>query len=207
MTITTHPDFKSLDPYITDAEGISRRIRKALRYQYLFDRKTTPWEFCPSKLRGINVNVEKIDRLYRIRKLRRRRGSIYELICRMDYKGVPLYVALHARGNFSSQCGGLIFVTRDASTFTRAIFFPPQAMYKSLAEDDINVNHHHHHHHTECCRPPTLSYLCHETVCLNIKEERYMSVLPKLLIESLAIFRKMNVAIDTYRKPVMIWFI
>ena len=125
-----------------------------------------------------------------------------------------LYVELKASCNFTGFSweggigGGVIFVSSDANLFMKIIVRferEKHLIYKSLAEDGIEVEEQHEYDLFSRMlwnNPPPLKYLCHEAVYLN-KElyDYYPNLLPKILSESVTEFIKTEEAKLAYRIP------
>ena len=90
-TIKTHPNFKSVIPDVCDAKTMQKYVGGALAYQYMFDKRTTPWErknWDEDELQKFEIDLQDIDRLYHIYRRSDEGGSEYRLIGRMEYKNL-----------------------------------------------------------------------------------------------------------------------
>lgn len=224
--IRTHPNFKTVVPSVNDAEGIDNCVGKALTYQFMFEKRTTPWEMKNwdyDELQKFVIIPEMIDRLYFIEEESNVGGSIYNLIVRVDYNGEFLYVELSASCDFTGfdcQGGGQIFISKDANLFMM-LTLPDKdcekdLIYNFLAEDGIQVEMRYEQDKVYTytsfpmfrenlpmlkflCHVPMLKYLCHEAVYFN-KDilQGYASVMPKNLTDSLDDFIRTREAIIDY---------
>ncbi|XP_066944386.1 uncharacterized protein [Macrobrachium rosenbergii] len=212
MCLKTHPDFKSVDPAVTDADTMDENMWTALAYQYMFDRRTTPWEMAQwdhDELQSFKVDLEKVDRLYYIYFHDDESfGQEYAMIARMDHKGLPLYVELSASCDytgFDCQGQGVIFVSRDANLFMKLCITREcnrDLIYQSLEEDGIQVEEQTEY---DACRrmqlktAPMLKYLCHQAAYEHrAKLWPQFSCLPKILANSVDEFIKFRDAKDVY---------
>ena len=67
--IKTHSDFKSVDPKVYNADTIYDYVGYALMYQYMLEKRTTPWEkdlWDYDQLQNFTIELEQVDRLYYI---------------------------------------------------------------------------------------------------------------------------------------------
>ena len=199
-TLITHPNFKSLDPLVKDAETMDEYLGAALLYQRQLEKKTTPWEaqqWDYDALQEFEINLEKVDRLYHIDYEDIGCGRrCFEMIARMEYEDEQLlYVELQASCDFSEE-GGFIFISKDANIFMKLVLaendINRDPIYESLQEDSIYVEEEEDNTlHNKFARMmlrnvPMLKYLCHETIYDNRDVLRgYRSLLPNILIESL----------------------
>ena len=216
-TLVTHPDFRSLDPTVKDAETMDDYLGEALFYQHMFDKRTTPWEVQQwdyEALQKFEVNLEKVDRLYYIH-YERKDGKDFQMIARMEYEDRSFYVELNAGCDytgFECQGRGVIFISTDANMFMKLVLteqedFNKDAIYESLREDSIYVEEEDDTRFDKFSRmkwknTPMLKYLCHEVIYQNRDTLReYSSLLPNILTESVDDFirtRKARIAYDDY---------
>ena len=216
----THKNFQSVDPNVSDANGINERIGCALTLGRLFRRLSLPWErysvfnldgdgVCDRERDRFQIDVEKIDRLYYIR--HREVGDTFtgghhfELVARMD----GVYVQFRARcGKDGMPRGGdrgMIFVSRRANFFMNIVLanrHPKQCIYKSLADDGIDATEQSEHERLPRRRwstAPTLKFLCHHVIGENRRELRhYQEVLPTPVTRSVSDFVRCSDARKIY---------
>ena len=203
----THPDLKSVDPNIRDADDILEYIYGALEYQWMFDTRTTPWErdqWDDKELQNFKIMVEYIDRIYHIWFYDDGvTGQEFRLIARMDYGGQHLYVEMNANCDFTGfdcQGQGNFYVSRDANLFMKTVLnkaCKSHLIYKSLQEDGIICEEQTEYDSVKRMfwrNPPLLKYLCHESVYKNqnLLNSYYPKVLPNLLVISVRDFIKVK---------------
>ena len=193
MQQKTHPNFKSIIPYVPDAETIDIYLTDALLYQETFDKKTTPWEtnlWDKKKLDSFKIIPQEIDRLYCIKhdEFCGIWDDEYYLLARIDRGdgGPLLYVELTAgcdAEGFSSRGDGAIYISSHPSIFMKLTLRRPESnkhlIYQSLRDDGLYVEE-----PTELDIffeiygkinvVPTLQYLCHENI--NILQNFFSSV-------------------------------
>ncbi|XP_047474776.1 uncharacterized protein LOC125029071 [Penaeus chinensis] len=204
--MNTHRNFKSIIPSITSAEDISEFIGPALSYQYMFDRRTSPWEmehFEDGELEKFEMDLEKVDRLYYIYAYDDVFGSKYEILARLDYKGKSAYVNLVASCDFTGfecQGGGYIYISFNTNVFTKIMLddhHKRDLIYNSLASDGVNVEEQSEHDRLPARMwqsVPMLKFLCHMAICEHKDRLRhvYAEVLPEVLINSIDEFLKLQ---------------
>ena len=82
----THPNFKSIDENVKNANAINNQVGRAINNQKYFEKITTPWEtthyWKDKKIQDFKIDLEKIDRLYYI--YCDEEGEEYDLVCRMQ---------------------------------------------------------------------------------------------------------------------------
>lgn len=203
----THEDFKSVDASIASAEDMAEQVGHALCYQYMFDRRTSPWEmeeFEDDDLQHFEVILEKVDRLYYINQLDDGVSNReYEILARMDHGRKKAYVSVIACCDFTGfdcQGGGYIFVSFNVNVFSKIMLerqHDHQAIYRSLAEDGLSVQEQSEYDRAPACRwesVPMLKYLCHVEISdsKNNLARVYKDYLPKMLIESVDEFIKLR---------------
>ncbi|XP_068206571.1 uncharacterized protein [Palaemon carinicauda] len=211
-TLKTNADFISIDPEVTDADTLCDFVGGALMYQYMFERRTTPWEMTEwdyDDLQAFKIDLGEIDRLYYVYFYDDgTSGQDYRLIGRVEHKGQPLYVELVASCDytgFDCRGGGVIFVSRDANLFMRLVLTSDckkDLIYQSLEEDGIEVEAQTEY---DACRrmfwrnPPMLKYLCHQAAYEHrAKLQPQISSLPKCLANSIEEFINFNEAKKAY---------
>lgn len=195
----THSDFRSIDASITTADDMADHVGHALSYQYMFDRRTSPWEmenFEDDDLQTFQVNLEEVDRLYYINHYDDGISNReYEILARMDYGDKKAYVSVIACCDFTGfdcEGGGYIFVSFNASVLTKIMLdrqHDHEAIYRSLAEDGLAVEEQSEYDWAPAGKwqsVPMLKYLCHVEISdrKNNLSQIYMKVLPKVLAES-----------------------
>lgn len=223
MSLKTHPDFKSVDPLVANAEDMCNQLFDALSYQFLFHRRTTPRErdqWGDGDLRTFEIDLELVDRLYDIDSVFKNRGSRewVEMIGRMQYKGDRLYVKLTASYDytgFRGQVGGVIFVSRDACLFMRLVLVPgirKDRIYKSLVKDGIEVGELSEFDSGYAIREmfwnnvPRLKYICYEAIYQKQQQlQSYLLLLPKILANSIDEFIRLKEAQEDYEN-ICIWW-
>ena len=117
--VQTHPNFASKVPSIKSAADIEIFMQNAnIHPQHHFKRTTTQLEMIRywtiNNLENVNINLEKIDRLYDISIDKSHEGSELNLVARMIYENEKfLYVKL----NSSEDMSNTIFVSFDLVSF------------------------------------------------------------------------------------------
>ena len=123
---------------------------------------------------NFNIEHQKIDRLYRL--IHEFNDMWYYdnwfyLLARMEYKkGDHVFVELEAGCHKNKHWTGNIFVTRLAFVFTRVVYLPcdvETSIYQSLRNDGYAFEEQTEHDRNSamfCNEPPTLKYLCYDTV-------------------------------------------
>lgn len=125
--VATHPQFRSFDPEIQDAETIEFHLGKALTHQMMFDKRAPPWElsqWADGELDRFQIKLSQVDRLYYFEHIDDENGQVFVMVARMNYKGRHVFVELRAGCDFSGfgcQGGGYIFVCHDADSFMRTV--------------------------------------------------------------------------------------
>ena len=170
-----------------------------LLFQYMFDRRTTPWEktlWNDEELENFNIDLEFIDRLYYINYVETvEEIQYFEMIARMNYKEKKVYVELLAACTvdfgFDCQGEGTIFISEDASIFMQLVLKKrnkKNLIYQSLREDGIQVKEQIAH---DLCtdfqgtKVLSLKLLCHLAVYKNKKKlGPNILQLPKILLDS-----------------------
>lgn len=199
----THSDFRSIDASITTADDMADLVGHALSFQYMFDRRTSPWEmenFDDDDLQSFEVNLEEVDRLYYINHYDDGISNReYEILARMDYGNKKAYVNVVACCDFTGfdcQGGGYIFVSFNANVFTKIMLgrqHDHEHIYRSLAEDGVAVEKQSEYDRAPACSwqsVPMLKYLCHVKISdrKNNLSQIYSEHLPKVLAESVGEF-------------------
>ena len=192
--------FKSVVSTIKTTEDIKELIGTAIYYQNMLDKRTTPWEkslWNEEELEHFRINPDDIDRLYHIYHYDGccdKNGQDFEMMARMDYKGVKMYIDLSASCDYTGfECQGVgsIFVSRDANLFMKIIDndkYDRDLIYQSLLEDGIEIDEiteHEKYSRVQWSNPPMLKFLCHISFYENLKKlECCIEALPKILQES-----------------------
>ena len=182
-------------------------------YQYMFERKTSPWEMASwdeGDLQNFEIESELINRLYSIKRIEYddySAGSYY-LLARMKYKEKNVFVELNAScdsSGFDCQGGGELYVTADATTFYNAMASPlneRESILASLYEDDYDIAIQPEAAVSRVSswhNPSPLLFLCHVAVRDNKHRlAHYPEVLPKCITESLSEFIRVKEAMDDY---------
>ena len=166
--MTTHSHFKSYVPGVTNADEISDRIGYALHYQYMFERKTSPWEMSqwdPSELRHFEIDLDRVDRLYHINSENEEKDGQYFMLARMEYQDARhVFVELDARcdsSGFDCQGDGSIYLTMNPNLFSRLMnwaYHKMERLYQCLAEDGYSL------------KSPPLSHDIQEAIDVYCKE-------------------------------------
>ena len=190
--------FKSIVPHISTQEDIDDALGHPLSYQFMFDKRTSPWEMSDwdeEKLQYFVIETSKIDRLYHITandsdpNFRQ-----WELCCRMHHEGEKYFVEMYANCDytgFDCQGGGFISLTKLPSFFLEnmvTIDQDPDRIYHSLKDDGYEVikpDFLHKMHPKAWTNPPMLKYLCH----LHVYDHKdtlghYKDVLPTIIAKS-----------------------
>ena len=205
--IETHPNFKSINPNICNANDMFEYIGEALDSQHLFEIRTTPWEMDDKELQKFSIVEKYIDRIYHICV---HDGDIqhYRLIARMDYKEqkhyyVNMMADCYSSCDFQEGGNGHIYVSGDANVFMNTVLdkeCESHLIFKSLEEDGIKIDKYDTVRRRFWKNPPLLQYLCHEAVYenQNLLNKYYPQVLPKLLVKSVTDFMKIKKAQQDY---------
>lgn len=149
--IRTHPNFKSFDKKVTDATGIYDEIGFMIyddmnnmeRYILISEEEHREKEDIDDKeLRSIEIDLEKIDRLYYINSSEEDNDITVKLIARMRYGtegDYPLYIELECRYNVLDYAScGVITISKNAELFMKGIEQPQKnILYQSLIDDGV----------------------------------------------------------------------
>ena len=106
--LKTHPNFKSVDENIRNADAIYNQVGWAIDNQQYFQKTTIPWETCFSvnEFPNFKIDLEKVDRLYYIDC--DEDEERYKLICRIQGE---FYIYMTANPcSCHSKLKGFIFV-------------------------------------------------------------------------------------------------
>lgn len=146
---STHYNFKSVLPEVTCAEDMEDLIGTAICYQYMFEKRTSPWERCEwseGELEAFEIDLEAVDRLYYIYHCDDGvSGRDFEFIGRMEYKHRYVYIKMSAGCDFTGfdcQGGGKIFLTFDARIFLKSAMeqhYQPHLIWESMVQDGLDV--------------------------------------------------------------------
>lgn len=210
--MTTHPDFNTLVPGVDTIDAMEDHLCPSLEYQYMFVRKTSPWErseWRDEDLDGFNLNLEEVDRLYYIFQDNYDvNDQFFNILARVCHGGSHLFVELSASCDytgFDCQGCGDIFVTRSANIFFQVLMrhnYDRDAIRASLLSDGYALD--------DLIMPPRpspfvqsapmLKFLCH--VAINDHKDLlapgYKEVLPPILKESITEFINVREAMDVY---------
>ena len=169
--------FKSYSTKINSQEDIDDELVLPLSYQYMFDKRTSPWEmkdWDQDDLNTFNIQPEKIDRLYHIvADDEDQNFRSWELCCRLDHKGEKYFVEMYANCDytgFDCQGGGHICITKLADFFLNNMVTNdqnPEQIYMALLEDGYDVQEPdplHKIHPKFCNNSPMLKYLFHNAI-------------------------------------------
>ena len=203
---------KSFVPHVKTVDDIEELIGYALLYQYMFDRRTSPWEIWEKdELDKFEIDLYKIDRLYSVihNSYDEYRDGSFFLVARMIYKNMNVFVDFSAScdsSGFDCCGGGEIYVTTDVNLFYNAIAYKLNDnqegnILTSLLEDgyEITIQPEVTNRISSWHNPSKLVYLCH--VFIRNNEERlahYSNVLPPSLVNSVKDFIKVKKAMDHY---------
>ena len=145
----THPNFKSLDENVKNANAINNQVGHAINNQKYFEKITTPWEtthyWKDKKIQDFKIDLEKIDRLYYI--YCDKEGEEYDLVCRMQGE---FYINMRANccissAEFMDYGIANIFISRDANLFMNRVLpsnykYNKTLIYESLKKDGIYID-------------------------------------------------------------------
>lgn len=210
MVASASEDFKSLMPNVKSAEDVDDELYYGLSYQWMFERKTSPFEkFWDEEDPRFDIEANDIDRLYYMRAIRtgEYNESDYCLVGRMKYKGGHVFVEMYAgcdSSGFDCQGQGYIYVTADPNIFYNVVAVQldnSDDILQSLLDDGYKIT---------CVEavtdrvtawnnPCRLLFLCHEAVKDNIDRlAHYSDVLPPPLAKTMDEFLKYREASDDY---------
>ena len=192
-------NFKSCNPNIKSWEDISDKLGYPFNYQYMFDKRTSPWEmenWDQDELNAFVIEAEKIDRLYYLADNDEDQNCrSWEICCRLEYKGEKYFVDMVSNCDytgFDCQGGGTIYITKLPDFFLENIVTldqNPMQIYEALLEDNYNIQQPNMLHKMNPIfwnNTPMLKYLCHITVYKNRdKLSHFKEVLPKILANSI----------------------
>ncbi|CAL4088240.1 unnamed protein product [Meganyctiphanes norvegica] len=194
--------FKSLVPTINNIDNIEELVGYALIYQYMFVKRTSPWEMQSwdyNELENFKVDLNKVDRLYYIEHFDDSVNSrTYEILVRMDYRGEHIFVRLSAGCDFTGfdcQGDGEIYITRNPNIFLKSIVdrhHNPSLIYQNLLEDGYRVEEPSEFDLTPrhlWNSVPMLKFLTHQAIHEHRDHLRhYPQVLPTVLTDSVTEF-------------------
>nr|BDT62228.1 MAG: hypothetical protein [Penaeus semisulcatus majanivirus] len=198
-------DFISLDASVANRSDIVDLVGEALHFQYLFEKRTSPWErasWDDQDLEDFKIQADMIQRLYYIFHSDdgvSHRG--FELAVRTVHKGKVVYASMTAGCDFTGfecQGDGEIYITCDAQIFLKSVLnttIDLHGIWKSMVSDGLSV---------EEPSPfdllpmwqwnnvPMLKFLCHMKVYDERDKLRELAslVLPKTLAQSVEDFLK-----------------
>ena len=202
--VATHPDFKSMEPNIQDAETMKFHLGDALAYEQKFVRWVPPWELSQwgdGELERFQVQLDQVNRLYDM--LPNGENDCereFRMLARMNYEGRHVFINFQGSfcGYFGSSCQdyGIIFISNDGETFMRSFRSENEDLVlKSLAEDGIFItpptDYDHVFNKKYWKSVPNLEYLCHQNIYENqTKLKNYAKMMPKMIKESIDAFIK-----------------
>lgn len=210
--MSTHPDFQTLVTDVDTIEAMEDCLCPSLEYQYMFERKTSPWErseWLDEDLHDFELELEEVDRLYYICKNNYdENDQFFHILARVCHGGSHLFVELSASCDYTGfECQGFgdIFVTKSANIFFQVILredYDRDAIRASLLSDGYELD--------DLIMPsrpsllmqsaPMLKFLCH--VAINDHKDLltpgYKEVLPPILRDSVDEFINVREAIDIY---------
>lgn len=144
----TKTNFKSYVANVTHTDHIRGMLYDALQNQYRLDTCTTPWEaayWTKSDLNQVVIYARDVDRLYHIIHTDENDdpyeiGEFFEMVARMQYMGLPLYVHLCASCDnsyyFDCEGQGHVLVSREVNHFMRCILEThAHVIYESLIQE------------------------------------------------------------------------
>lgn len=170
---------KSFVASVKTYDDLLECMEPALTYQFMFERKTSPWEMCEwkeSELQNFKVEAEKIDRVYFAHCTEDECGSNFYVLCRMKYTDKHVFVEFAAGCDytgFDCQGGGEIYITFNANNFFSQALQnlddtdDTNLLLHGLQEDGYNVDA---HQESRKARIEswndllTSNFLCHETI-------------------------------------------
>lgn len=132
-------NLKSFVAKVSTYDDLLECMEPALSYQFMFERKTSPWEMSEwdqNELQKFKVEAEKIDRVYYVHCTENEFGSDFYVLCRMKYADKHVFVEFVAGCDytgFDCQGGGEIYVTLNANNFFN------EALQKLDDTDDVNL--------------------------------------------------------------------
>ena len=201
FTAFSKSQFKSYVPNINTQVDIVYKLRLPLSFQFVLDKRTSPWEmkdWDQDELNGFEIRFEKIDRLYHMVADFRS----WEICCRMDYKGEKYFVDMYSHCDytgFECQGGGCVYITKLPDFFLTSMVpmnQNPDQIYKFLKEDGYNVQApdlQHKMHPNLWNNAPMLKYLCHDAIYKNREVlSHFQEQLPKILANSVDDFIKVR---------------
>ena len=127
MSLKTHPNFKSMVSEINDINLVKNMMNRAFidRHQYWLKRNSTTWEmnhyWYDTELDKVNIDLEKIDRLYYISLQRFDYSATFQLVARMKYENddflyLNLNSVVHRINNYKQ---GTLFVSFFPNLFVK----------------------------------------------------------------------------------------
>ena len=144
------PTFKSIVSSVTTFDDLDYDMAEVINFQNMFEKSTTPWEqknlWPGDTLQKFEIDLKKIDRVYHFDfyDTERYNEQKYELIARMIYDDIPLYIYLKAScglgGIFESEGNGSIYLSYNVDIFMKTILTSYHSMdliYELLLRDGI----------------------------------------------------------------------
>ena len=206
-----HRNFKSVDPNVYDAESMNYYVYEALIYQFMFERRTTPWEkdlWNYDELQAFTIKLEEVDRLYYIYYRSDVDGKEFKMVARVDHKGQSLYIEMNASCDFTGfdcEGQGCIFISSEANLFMKLIMtsdLEVERISQSLEEDGIKMetlDQFDRYSHLGRRHVSMLMYLCHQTIYDHRDTlEKHIVSLPKYFQNNVREFNRTQDAILSY---------
>ncbi|CAL4150038.1 unnamed protein product, partial [Meganyctiphanes norvegica] len=195
QTVSKEIQFKSYIPEINTQQDIDNDLGYALNYQYMFEKRTSPWEmkdWDQDELNAFVIEVENIDRLYHmVADDVDPNVRSWEICCRMDYNGEKYFVEMYSSCDytgFDCQGGGLVSITKLPDFFLNNIVNIGQIsdrVYKALLDDGYRVQEPdplHKMHPKFWNNAPMLKFLCHNAIYNNREKlSHFKEELPQIL--------------------------
>ena len=198
--------FKSYVPGIESPNDIFYHMCYPLEYQYLFEKRTSPWEMQEIDhryLENFRIESHQIDRLYLLEEGERDYVKPWDLMCRLNVDGVKYFVSMGASCDytgFDCRGGGFIQFTKLPDFFLENIADYPDMIYTYLKNDGYSVQKPNLEHRVSrkfWKNPPMLKFLCHEGIYKHSNVlSHFKEVLPKMLVNSVMEFIQIQISKD-----------
>lgn len=145
-------NFKSFTLNVETYDDLLECLEPALSYQFMFERKTSPWEMSEwnlIELQEFKVDTVKIDRVYYAHCTENDFGSDFFVLFRMEYANKHVFVIFSANCDytgFDCQGGGEIYITFNANNFFNEIIqnmdneYQLNNILQALQEDGYHVD-------------------------------------------------------------------
>ena len=125
--------FKSFEPNIVNSQDIKDKLYKPLSFQYLFEKRVSPfdrekWKPFENDINGFTIKPAMIDRLYLLDvNDEESYDQYYELFCRMWHNGIPIFLRMTAKCGYCGfdcrYCGGGDIIFCRSAFFFFSIYF------------------------------------------------------------------------------------